>query len=271
MNINIHFTVKSNWQIWRILISESDYLVLESRDKDTKEASFHSYHLETGKPLFENFQPDEKYYVGIETIYKDILYFHKYPKPDLPNHKGIAAFDIVTSEMLWDNEEYSFLFAHNEKLYCFKQGFDERYFYTVDYKTGEMLEDIGSDYRKINALRMEADRQNNFDDYIFPKLDFDESEFKPLILDNLKNPEVHGNIEYATFDNLLMFNYHLKEGGEFYTNYFRIIDLKNHNTLFEEALNKKSGSLFTDSFFIYKNYLILLKEKNGLIIYKLEM
>jgi hypothetical protein len=270
MNLNKHFTVKSNWQIWRILISESDYLVLESRDKDTKEVFFHSYHLETGKPLFENFQLDEKYYVGIETIYKDILYFHKYPKPDLPNHKGIAAFDIVTSEMLWDNEEYSFLFAHNEKLYCFKQGFDERYFYTVDYKTGEMLEDIGSDYRKINALRMEADRQNNFDDYIFPKLDFEESEFKPLILDNLKNLEVHGNIEYATFDNLLMFNYHLKEGGEFYTNYFRIIDLQNHNTLFEEALNKKAGSLFTDSFFIYKNYLILLKEKDGLNIYKLE-
>ncbi|MGK9475518.1 DUF4905 domain-containing protein [Melioribacter sp. OK-6-Me] len=271
MNIKKHFTVKSNWQVWRILISESDYLVIESRDKDTKEVSFHSYDLKTGNTIFENFQLDEKYYVGIETVYKDILYFHKYPKPDLPNHKGITAFDISSSEMLWDNDEYSFLFAHDEKLYCFKQGFDERYFYTVDYKTGKMLEDMGNDYRKINALRMEADQQNKYEDYSFPKLDFDYSEIKPLILENLANLEVYGNIEYATYNNLLMFNYHLQEGENLYTNYFRIINVDNSNLIFEEVLNNKASSLFTDSFFIYKDYLILLKEKDGLNIYKLEM
>ena len=88
-------------QIWRLLISDKDKLIIETRNPETKEAFFNCFDINNKKVLFDNFQLEEKYYVGIETVHNEIIYFHKFPKPDLPNHKEIIAFDINSQKILW--------------------------------------------------------------------------------------------------------------------------------------------------------------------------
>lgn len=271
MKIKKYYTYNSQHQIWRLLISDSDKLIVETRNPNTKEAFFHCLDIQKSKMIFSDFQLEEKYYVGIETIYKEIIYFHKFPKPDLPNHKEIIAFDINSTKILWSNNELSFLFALDEKIYGFKQGFEERFFTSLNYLTGDVIEDLGTDYLKINILRSKSENEKDYSSYLFPQIYSEDDNFiSELIKKTVPKLEFIGNVEYNIYKNLLLLSYHTKILPDGLRNNFTAVDIEKNSTVISEILNSNTKAFMTDSFFMYKNFLILLKEKNGLIIYKLE-
>lgn len=267
-----HFRYSSARQLWRILISESEKLILETRDTQTKEVFFQCFNLENAKPVFQDLQLDEKSWLGIESIYKDIIYFHHFPKRDMPTHKGIIAFDIQTQKEIWRNEDFSFHFLLNDKIYAFKQGFDDRNYASFDYDKGTLIEELGNNYQLINDLRTKAENNRDWSAYIYPEklITCFDSSTKELIDTHVKKFEIAGEIEYAEMQKLLFFNYHQKNSVRLFTNNFCCIDKTNGNILLEETLNDNASSLFTDSFFVYKNFLFLLKEKNEIVVMCLE-
>jgi len=266
------YSYKDKNQIWRILISNSDKLVLETRNINTKEVFYHCFKLDTGKKIFSGLQLEEKYWLGIEAVYNDIIFFHKFPKPDLPNHREIIAFDINVQKVLWSNKETAFLFIYNNKVYVFNQGFEERFFYTFNIMTGELLDNLGSDFQTINKLKLLADEQNNWEYYIYPKI-FHKGEvdiaIERLILKQINNIDIVGEVEYNVYQNILFFNYHIRLTDNTYVNKFIAKDLNNGKVLIAEVLNKEAKSLLTDSFFVYKDLLFLLIEKNEIEVYRL--
>lgn len=268
-----HFTYKSDKQIWRILISDSDKLILETRDLNTKEVFFNCYYLENGKNIFHDLQLEEKCWIGIEEIYKDIIFFHYFPKPDMPHHKGIIAFDIAAKNILWTNNEFSFLFVSNNKVYGFKQGFEERYFSSLDFLSGELIEEFGSDHKKINALQKISENEKDWSLYIYPKT-FSNNEIDSRIVEAIqkqtKDTIIEGEVEYNSKSDLLFLNYHTKIFENGFVNRFFVIDLNSNKVILSEILNANATALFTDSFFIYKKYLFLLREKNEVVVYKID-
>ena len=94
--------------------------------------------------------------VGIEAVYNDVIFFHSYLKPNMPGHKGVFAFDIAEQEIKWENKDLTFLFQLNNLIYTYLQRFDSRNHYALNFETGEIEEDFGSDSNKINKLRDEA-------------------------------------------------------------------------------------------------------------------
>jgi len=271
LKIKKHFTYNSPRQIWRILISESDKLILETRDTKTREVFFHCFDLIKTKKVFVDLQHKEKSWIGIDAVYKDIIYFHKYFKPDMPWHKAIIAFDIASQKIIWSNEEMTFHFTYDDKVFCFKQGFEESFFYTLNYKTGELIDELGSDYALVNSLKSKSGENENWDLYQYPK-DFNNADetTRTVINDHLINVQLTGNIEYIVLKKVVMFNYHTLVNEKIFNNNFIILDRDSRIVLLNEVLNKNISSLYTDSFFIYKNFLFLLKEKNEIIIFNLE-
>jgi hypothetical protein len=73
----------------------------------------------------------------------------------MPGHKGILAFDLLEQKIIWQSEDYSFLFIHEDVLYSYKQHFEGRSFYKLDYHTGNLIEELGSDTTYINKFREE--------------------------------------------------------------------------------------------------------------------
>ncbi len=269
MKIKKYYSIDFKNQIWRLLISGEDKLVIESRNPETKEAYFHCLDINNKKFLFKDFQLGEKYYIGIETIYKEIIYYHIFPKPDLPNHKKIIAFDINSQKILWINHELSFLFAYNDKIYAFQQGYDERYYFALNYLTGNLIEDFGNNHSLINSLRKEYDGQIDLTNYIFPQVfTNDGSYLSKFISEYFSSIDVIGNIEYGLYKTLLLLSFHTKNSYKNLKNNFIAVNLENKKSIIFETLNVNTKSFLSDSFFMYKNFLILLKEKNGLIIYK---
>jgi len=271
-SIKKNYSFKSKRNIWRLIPSESGYIVIEERDMDSKEVFFNCLNLYDGKVLFKNFQLEEKYWIGIEAVYKDIIFFHKFRKPDMPGHKGIYAFDILNRKLIWQNDDLTFLLAKVDKVYAYQTTFEGRQYFILDYLTGEITSDLGSEFDEINKLREES-MQNDFsNDFLFPRIfnQIDEnSDTGNIFTRLLANRKISGSINWLKLNNYLMFNYHEENADGTLNNYFEVFDISKEKVILNEILNSNSTKLAFESFFIMNNLLFLMVEKTKLVVYKI--
>ena len=94
MDIKRIYSFSNNRQIWRLIPTATEKLIIEERDTENKEVFFNCLEISSGVKIFSELQLEEKFWVGIEAVNNDIIYFHKFVKPDMPRHQGIIAFDI---------------------------------------------------------------------------------------------------------------------------------------------------------------------------------
>ncbi len=275
MKIKREYSFSNHRQIWRLLPTDSGKIVIEERNVETKEVFFNCLDSKTGKKIFSSFQLEEKFWVGIETIYKDILYFHKYMKPDMPHHKGIIAYDAITNEILWENNDAVFLFILNNKIYCFRELFEVREFYSIDYRNGRYLDEFKENAAEINILREESLQKNNFEGYYFTEYYNPENEVNPslkIIINNLfDNHKITGRVEFIKLNDLLLLSYHEIVESNKYNNIFLAVDIADKKIIFEEKLNTNVRAIVPDSFFVKDDLIFLLKEKEKLLVCSLKL
>lgn len=271
MKIKKHFSIGSNKQIWRILIDENEKLILETRDLDTREVFFQCYSLKDAQKILTDFQLEEKSWIGIEAVYKNIIFFHGYEKPDMPNHRGVIAFDIPTKKILWENESLTFLFTFEDKVYCFQQVFEGRRFFSLDALSGEIIDDLGENYLLANELRAKSEFEKDWNNYAYPeKLSGADIKIQNAVSKILSGKSIIEDVEFIIAGDLCMINFHTSAGSNFYDNNFIAFQIETGKIIHDELLNSKVTSFYTDSFFIYKNFLFLLKEKNEVYIFTME-
>ncbi|MCP5063033.1 MAG: DUF4905 domain-containing protein [Ignavibacteriae bacterium] len=269
MKLKKSFSFSDKKQIWRLLIDNNDKLFVETRDIDEKEVFFHCFDLTKGKKIFKNFQMEEKYWIGIEAVKDNVILFHKFIKPDMPEHKQIIAVDIIERKTIWKNLDYSFLTILENKIYAFKQLFEGREFFALDYSTGEVIEELGRDVNVMNDIINKAREAENFSDYKYPESvnEYLDENTKSIIAKETENSVITGDIEVLQFEDILLFNYHSKVEGNWINNNFIAYSLDKNKILFAETINKNLNAYVPDSFFIYKNLVILLKNKNEIEVY----
>jgi len=273
MKLKKNYRFDNKRQIWRIIPTKEGKLIIEERELENKQVYFHCLFLDSGKKILSNFQLDDKFWVGIEAVQDDIIFFHKFAKPDMPKHRGIFAFDLSKKELLWQNPELIFLFVIGNKLYAYKEKFEGRNYYSINSVNGEMIEDIGKNYQQINNLRNEASIEESNDGYLFPE-DF---ELEPAIENSacefIKSLRIDfvilGKIEYILKNNLLMLSFHEANSKGSLNNLFKAVDLSTGKYILEEVINKETSLFLTDSFFVKNDFLFLLFGKTRLVVYKI--
>ncbi|MCZ6702237.1 MAG: DUF4905 domain-containing protein [Ignavibacteria bacterium] len=273
MNLKKKYIHNNNRQIFRLIPTDTDKIIIEERDTNEKQAYFNCLYIESGKKILKNLQLDEKFWVGIEAVYNDVIFFHKFQKPDMPHHRGIIAYDIEKKKKIWENLENTFLFIKDDKVYSFQQNFDGREFFTLNYTTGEMIEELGNDSSSINLLREKVIASEDFSAYIFPTI-FDSSEVinqdvNEWLIKLKENHLISGKIEFALKDNLLMFNFHEINADNSLNNKFKAVDLLKGKYIFETTLNFSTNAFVPDSFFVKDNLLFLLIERKKLGVYNI--
>jgi len=271
MKLKKLFSFTNKKQIWRLMISNSSLLVIETRDTEKKEVHYHCYDLLSGKAIFKDFQFDEKFWIGIEAVHNDIIIFHKFGKPDMPEHKQVIAFDIATKKIIWQNEEFSFLTIYENKIYVFKQMFEGRMFFALDISTGKVVEELGTDVNKIHPILYAAREEEDFSQYKYPEKKFEDL---PPHIEKLIRKETNGHsivdkVEFTLYDDLLMFNFHSLKANNLINNNFAVYNFKKSKKIISTTINKGLNAYVPDSFFCYKNLLLLLKNKTELEVFKI--
>lgn len=273
MKIKKKYTIETKKQIWRIIPAETDKLIIEERDTVNKQVYFSCYDLYSGKKVFKELQLDEKFWVGIEAVHEDVILFHKFAKPDMPKHKGIIGFDINSRKILWENSESVFLFVYQNKIYCFKEKFEGRNYFSLNVKTGEQIEELGDDSSKINELRNLSLQQKTFLEYYFPSVqspDLVIEDRAKNILNSLRDENViSGNIEFILKEDLFVLSFHIVNSNGLFDNLFKAVDLSDRSYILEEVLNKDTRLMMTDSFFVADDLLFVLFGKSKLCVYNI--
>ena len=258
-------------QIWRILPTSNKKVILEERDAKTKEVFFSCLQIESGKKLFSELQFEEKNWIGIESIYKDIIFFHSYGKPDMPAHKSIIAFDIISQSILWQNDKYVFAFVYDDKVFCYQQRFESRVFFALDYLSGNVVEDFGNNVTVINQLKEKVDEDFWKQNYIFPvyfnRNSLCEEIFEKYLKQVLTDKVVKGELSYLKIEDLLLLNYHEISKTNTLNNIFNAVDLIKNKIVLSETLDKNLINLMPESFFVKDNFLFLIVDKTKLLVY----
>ena len=267
MKLHRNYTFSNNRQIWRIVPGGEGKLVIEERDPVTREVFFSCIEMNTGKVLLDSLQFDEKFWIGIEDVYKDVILFHKYHKPDMPWHSGIIAYDINKKVQLWNSEEFIFSLVYDNILYCYKNKYEGRSYCKLNYKTGELIADIGENSNVIAGLKELRDTEI-YNGYKFPEvLNHSNGEIAEII-DKMRSDEViTGKIDYLKINDLLLTSYHrvINEGK--LQNCFKALDIRLKKVIFMEILNKEITNFIPDSFFLINDLIFLLKEKEKLFVF----
>jgi len=306
MKLKKKLNYKSNSQIWRILISEksnlaSDKLFIEERDVDKKEVYFSCLDLSTNKILFNQWQPEiliepninidniiqsgllnksidfdfkstqEKFWIGVKTIYSDLIFFHSFLKPDLPIHKGLFVFDLFSREIVWHSNEYNYLFIHKDDLYTYQQSFDGRIYFKLNPFTGELIEELGDNDILIKELKDDLD-SDNYNSYSFPEQNILllNSEYSNFITKFIDDQKIKEKPEFIKYENALFISYHSLNKNGSLNNNFQVVDINSKKIIFEDVLNKNIEKIQFDSFFIKNRVLYLLKNKNELDLYSIQ-
>ncbi len=273
MKLKRSYRFDNKRQIWRIIPTENAKLVIEEREPEKKQVYFHCLSLDSGKKILSNFQLEDKFWVGIESVQDDVIYFHKFAKPDMPKHRGIIAFDFLKKELLWENLDLTYLFFLDKKLFTFKEKFEGRDYFTIDPQTGEIIDEINEDHKYINALRDEALTKESGTGYLFPEtFDADSAADSRIleIVNSLKNKyAISGKMEYLINKDMLMISFHSANSKGSLDNHFKVVDLSGGKYILEEVINKETRLFFTDAFFVKDDLLFLLFGKSRLEVYKI--
>ncbi len=249
-------------QIFRLLPTDSKKLVIEERDRNIKEAFFSCIDILTGRIIFSDLQFDEKYWIGIAKIYKDVILFHRYERPDLPGHKGIIAFDIKSQSILWENED-SFLFASDDKLIFMALESGIKSIFSVNYLSGER-EDLN------NILEIVPEKED-YSSYIYSQR-ISNQQFQDT--SKLKSGKIFsdylikGDINFAVRGKLEFYSFHHITEERNFDNLFFAID-ENGTVLLKEILNKGVDKLEPESFFIKDDLLFLLFGSTAFGVYQI--
>lgn len=270
MNIKKQYLYNNNRQIWRIIPADNR-VIIEERSLENKEVFFNCIDILSGKKIFSDIQLDEKFWVGIEAVEDDFIFFHKFPKPDLPYHKSIITFEINSASVLWKNDNITFLFYFDGKVVSYKQLFEQREYFLLNALTGEVISELGSDHQAVVELRENFIEDYYAEGYLFP-VEFrrellPETGFEKYLSNHLEKFVVKGNINYININNLLMFNYHEATKENNFNNLFYAVDTETGKILMKETLNKNIENLMPDSFFVRDNLLFLLFEKTKFGVY----
>ena len=273
MKLKRIFRFDNKKQIWRVIPTTDGKLIIEEREREKKQAYFNCLELTSRKKLLKDFQLEDKFWVGIESVRDNIIFFHRFAKPDMPKHRGIFAFDIRSKNVIWENSELIFQFLLKDKLYAFKEWFQGKSYVSINPLTGEIIEEIGENYDLINNLRNESLSEEDNKNQMFPEIfeidSLNDNRINDLI-EFLRNDFViSGKIEYILKNEVILLSFHEVNSKGNFNNLFKAVDLSTGKYILEEVINKETSLYLTDSFFVKDDYLFLLFGKTRLQVYKI--
>lgn len=275
-----HWTFSQNGYLWRFFITSNDIVIGETRDIEKKIVYFFSLNLESGLPYFQNLIFEKNnYWVSIEGFDSGNIYLHRFENPNMPDHNGIIALDILNGETKWENKDLIYFFNTENEIYGFKQLYESFKYFSIDKKNGNITQEIQStDIADLQALKLETSEQQYLENRYTEIFNPEESEsiINEIILTEAGGKNIQGDVEYISTDKNLFFNYHTKTfyvndlNNHFLDNVFCIFNLSDKSKIYQEKLNQKAKYNVPDSFFIHKNYLIFIKDKKEISTIKLD-
>ena len=258
--------------IWRILFSSQNKIIGETRNQEAKSTSFFCIDAQTGKSLWKGIAFDEPWWIGIETVYDKWIILHRFARPDMPEHRGIYMVELATGKLLWRNDELTYWFVLDQKLYAYKYIFEKRLGYEIDINTGTVLNEYADNLDSLHELRRQV-LQNESESIQAAELlesyhkEQANSEVAVSIQQITGGNALEGWIEYLIRSNILLVSHYRKQNSSATAtleNIFTVYDAERKERLFNEIIVKDVQAPSPDTFFVKDEFVYFIKNQNTL-------
>ncbi len=251
------WSYKTNGVLWRLLYSPSGSIVGEVRNTDLKQASFFCLNVATGQICWEDYILSEKWWVGIENVDEDYIYFHYYAQPDMPQHKGIECHLLRSGELLWKNDDVTFAYSTNQYVCAYRDFFEKRQYVFLNKCNGNIVnehiqlqeqnQDYNPEQRVIAPLPLGIFHGKHRVVGIL------ESKFKNIIVDT---------VEIIESQNYLIAGFYTKD--EYYTLYITVMEKDTLKLVYTDVQNRECMYPVPENFFVVSNMLCYIANQSTL-------
>lgn len=267
------FSFNQGRNIWRIILTDLNQIVIEERDIQNKEVFFSCINRITGEFYWKDKSfLNEKFWIGIEATKSRYLVLHQFEKPDMPNHKKIINVDLITGEILWVNDDLTYYDMDEDFIYGFAPKFEDKEFYQLSIEDGTIKNNLGNEEQSKPVLNSISEK--DYSRYTFTEMmseSTSSNEVKELATKIIGENFYFNFCEYIDKGNILIFNYYDKIAPQSLINRLAIYDKSEGKPILIETLNSSTPAPLPDSFFMYDDDLYFVKDKIELVAYRLNL
>ncbi|HEY0652607.1 MAG TPA: DUF4905 domain-containing protein [Chryseosolibacter sp.] len=255
--IHSHSSLVFSGTVWKTLADEeSGTIFIESRDSQKKNVSFSAWRPQSNEWLWKDLQFEEEWWISLGYVKEGVVLFTLYSDTDNPDKKSLVAVDVLTQKIKW--------WKNNFVVAYLAQG-------TVvgqDTKFGSR--EIALDLFAGNEIVMPAkenDEPQNFAivrplQYIQGTEHFET--VKRFIERKCQFTPVDA-IEYREYESLIVISAFERQTD--LANYLIVFNSEGDIVL-KEQLGENLKGIAYDTFFIFRGFLIFVKNKRELISYR---
>jgi hypothetical protein len=262
--------------IWRLVLAGQDALVGECRDPENKIASFFGLEISTGKVLWRDLHLDERWWVGIEAVQKNVVLFHSFATPDMPQHKGVRAIDLSSGSQLWRNDDVTYWFGHQNLVIAYRDFFEKRVGYEIDVHSGAVLNTHDTSLEVLHEFRRQSAEDQSVPEIAAPEVFVEEeadSVLLSLVRKETKGKQLSGRVESLRQNDIFLFNFHVlsrkSEGSQKLENNLIVYRLPEKKCIFADVIGRNLASYVPDSFFVRNPFVLFVKDQNQLMALRL--
>ncbi len=257
------WSYKARGAIWRLLFSESGYVVGEDRNEQERTLNYFCLESSTGKPVWEEKKFGQEWWTGIQAIDGNTLYLHGFATPEMPELKGIIAVDIPSGNILWENQDVKLVSAKNGQVIASRNYFEREASYYLDPETGNIKTEIYDEAFKKNIPFVVADS----DHYKFPWPVVAGDAIHMMMRLHVPQEGIVGTVDALGKNNYILFHYYERKdnsvsGQGSLENIFKILNNKNGKFVFSEILLDDAKYPVPDSFFFHNETLYYIKNRS---------
>jgi hypothetical protein len=258
--------------IWRLIPTNSGKFVGEEREPEQRQTTFFCLSQTSGEVLWHNVGYSERWWIGIEAVHRNVVILHGFAKPDMPEHKGIIAVDLLTGTTLWTNDECKFLIAEGDGVFVSKPALEGEVILELEHQSGAILRSWGSNGQVIREARTRnALHASNTPAFPVPldSLDDGEVEVANLVRKHCADKPIVGRVELLDREQAVVVNFHERMNREeesvlHLKNTLMVLGRASGTVLFRETLDENVQGTAPDSFFVYGDMLYYIKNRNTL-------
>jgi hypothetical protein len=268
-SITNKFSLQFKGNIWKLCFdSQKEALLLEIRNGETQQASFAWLDIEKGIRIWEDFQLDEKWWVGLAEVYEGIGFFHQYADIRQPSPHEIIAIDLKTQQKIWHQPHHIFQSIVEGKVLATTFINRMPVHELLDIQTGKVWQNEVENSLKIKNKALINKNENGI---LFPFCYKEEDEhyatFQKFLLQKIEL-QIVKDVHYLEYKNLIILAYFLMKNSEFAQN---LLILNNESEImFHETLHQHLNGVGLDSFLVFKDQLYYIRQKNELICHHIK-
>lgn len=257
-------STKFEGQVWKILVDEaSPVLIVQTRNGESYQTSFAAIDTQTNRVLWQNFNLEENWWLGMAGVHAGVLFLYTYPDTQKPQSQGIIAVDVATQQILWQTQSINFHQFIEGQILGLSVEQQEKEYCLLELKTGKVLEQ----FREFDATKIRKSENN---EALFPFHYYNEMAYFQTVAIFLKkkfNLQIVQAVDYLEYENVIIISYfHQSNNG--LANNLLVLNHQNQVLLHQNIAQQLTG-IGLDTFFVFEKQVFFVKHKTHLQSLKL--